>query len=274
MGLTRPAARGTFNRHGKRYPYKGIPPRQGFDDESRNPSAPRCAGGRRRRLPDRRRRATRDRRAGRSIFRRCDGSRNGAAPGTPQLERSTADSSRRPRPKACSSPGGCSPRGHRRHRDRADRTRLRGLPRRQRVGTVTDSTNFVDPAGTATSRYRVAAVVNGAEVERRRRTPWAQGYLDIPLHKPADGVTPPWARRTRTRPTTCRVGDVDGDGQYEYIVKWDPSNSKDVSQVGYTGQRLRRRLRAGRHAAVAHRPRREHPRRRALHAVPRLRLRR
>ncbi|MEV6495773.1 hypothetical protein AB0M20_45220, partial [Actinoplanes sp. NPDC051633] len=31
------------------------------------------------------------------------------------------------------------------------------------------------------------------------------------------------------------VGDVDGDGRYEYVVKWDPSNSKDVSQVGYTG---------------------------------------
>lgn len=31
------------------------------------------------------------------------------------------------------------------------------------------------------------------------------------------------------------VGDVDGDGSYEYVVKWDPSNSKDVSQVGYTG---------------------------------------
>lgn len=31
------------------------------------------------------------------------------------------------------------------------------------------------------------------------------------------------------------VGDVDGDGQYEYFVKWDPSNSKDVSQKGYTG---------------------------------------
>ncbi len=31
------------------------------------------------------------------------------------------------------------------------------------------------------------------------------------------------------------VGDVNGDGQYEFIVKWDPSNSKDVSHVGYTG---------------------------------------
>ena len=31
------------------------------------------------------------------------------------------------------------------------------------------------------------------------------------------------------------VGDVDGDGQYEYVVKWEPSNAKDVSQRGYTG---------------------------------------
>ena len=31
------------------------------------------------------------------------------------------------------------------------------------------------------------------------------------------------------------VGDLDGDGEYEYIVKWDPSNSKDNSVKGYTG---------------------------------------
>ena len=31
------------------------------------------------------------------------------------------------------------------------------------------------------------------------------------------------------------VGDVDGDGEYEYFVKWDPSNAKDVSHSGYTG---------------------------------------
>nr|WP_030161082.1 hypothetical protein [Glycomyces sp. NRRL B-16210] len=31
------------------------------------------------------------------------------------------------------------------------------------------------------------------------------------------------------------VGDLDGDGQYEYLVKWDPSNAKDNSQSGHTG---------------------------------------
>ena len=28
---------------------------------------------------------------------------------------------------------------------------------------------------------------------------------------------------------------MDGDGEYEYLVKWDPSNSHDVSIKGYTG---------------------------------------
>ncbi len=32
------------------------------------------------------------------------------------------------------------------------------------------------------------------------------------------------------------VGDVDGDGEYEFFVKWDPSNSQDVSIKGYTGK--------------------------------------
>ncbi|GIF73014.1 rhamnogalacturonan lyase family protein [Asanoa siamensis] len=54
------------------------------------------------------------------------------------------------------------------------------------------------------------------------------------MRKPADGVTP--AGETYTYAANdMSVGDVDGDGQYEYVVKWDPSNSKDVSQVGWTG---------------------------------------
>ena len=39
-------------------------------------------------------------------------------------------------------------------------------------------------------------------------------------------------------PNDCSVGDVDGDGEYEIIVKWDPSNSKDNSQTGYTGNTI------------------------------------
>ncbi|WP_136707552.1 rhamnogalacturonan lyase [Agromyces sp. H66] len=105
----------------------------------------------------------------------------------------------------------------------------------ERLATVTDSTNYADPDGTPTSEYTVAAVVNGVELEPSTAvSPWAQGYLDVPLQKPADGVTPTGEAFTYSA-NDVAVGDVDGDGQYEFVVKWDPSNSKDVSQKGYTG---------------------------------------
>ncbi|WP_168800439.1 rhamnogalacturonan lyase [Cellulomonas telluris] len=102
------------------------------------------------------------------------------------------------------------------------------------VDTVEGATNLLDAGGTATSVYRVAAVVDGVEVDVSPDvTPW-EGHHDIPLNKPADGVTPAGEAYTYAA-NDMSVGDLDGDGQYEFVVKWDPSNAKDVSQVGYTG---------------------------------------
>jgi rhamnogalacturonan endolyase len=103
------------------------------------------------------------------------------------------------------------------------------------VATVTDSTNFLDKTGSAGATYRVAAVVHGRQVDVSDPvTPWSDSYTELPLRKPADGVTPAGEVYTYSA-NDMSVGDVDGDGTYEYVVKWDPSNSKDVSQVGYTG---------------------------------------
>lgn len=105
----------------------------------------------------------------------------------------------------------------------------------RRVATVADSTNYLDRNTTATATYRVAAVVRGVEVNRSAAvSPWSAGHYDLPLRKPPDGVTPAGEAYTYAA-NDMSVGDVDGDGRYEYVVKWDPSNSKDVSQVGYTG---------------------------------------
>jgi Rhamnogalacturonan lyase family 11, C-terminal domain/Rhamnogalacturonan I lyases beta-sheet domain len=105
----------------------------------------------------------------------------------------------------------------------------------QRIATVTDSTNYLDRDGTPGAGYRVAAVVAGREVDRSAPTArWSGPYYNLPLRRPADGVTPAGEAYTYSA-NDMSVGDVDGDGQYEYILKWDPSNSKDVSQVGYTG---------------------------------------
>ncbi|WP_228080596.1 rhamnogalacturonan lyase [Streptomyces profundus] len=101
--------------------------------------------------------------------------------------------------------------------------------------TVTDSTNFLDEGGTPESSYRVAAVVEGREQRPSAPVaPTSEAFHEIPLRKPADGVTPAGEEYTY-HANDMSVGDMDGDGAYEYVVKWDPSNSKDVSQVGYTG---------------------------------------
>lgn len=105
----------------------------------------------------------------------------------------------------------------------------------RRIATVTDSTNYLDTAGMSTSRYQVRPVLDGERGEMSRpATPKKQAYDELPLQKPADGVTPTGEAYTY-RANDMSVSDTDGDGTYEYVVKWDPSNSKDVSQKGYTG---------------------------------------
>lgn len=105
----------------------------------------------------------------------------------------------------------------------------------KKIDKVTGSTNYLDKGANGESVYSVAAVVNGVEQEQSGGIrPWESNYMEIPLQKPADGVTPAGQSYTYSA-NDMSVGDVDGDGEYEYIVKWDPSNSKDVSHVGYTG---------------------------------------
>ncbi|TWD74809.1 hypothetical protein FB561_6241 [Kribbella amoyensis] len=105
----------------------------------------------------------------------------------------------------------------------------------RKLATVTDSTNYLDRTPTVGAKYRVVSVVKGREDDLSDTVePWATDHTELKLRKPADGVTPKGDPYTYSA-NDMSVGDVDGDGQYEYVVKWDPSNSKDVSQVGYTG---------------------------------------
>ncbi len=109
-----------------------------------------------------------------------------------------------------------------------------------RIATVTNSTNYLDAAGTGTSTYTVSAVLGGAEQARSASTAvWAQNYLRIPIQPPPAGTTPsscPTPNEAYTYSANDgSVGDLDGDGEYEIVLKWDPSNSKDNSQAGCTG---------------------------------------
>lgn len=104
------------------------------------------------------------------------------------------------------------------------------------VGMFRDSTNFLDEQGTAASEYRVVPVPGGrpGAGPEGEASVWAEGHHDLPLHKPEGGTTPAGEAYEYTA-NDVSVGDVTGDGRYEFVVKWDPTNSKDVSQKGYTG---------------------------------------
>jgi rhamnogalacturonan endolyase len=87
--------------------------------------------------------------------------------------------------------------------------------------------------------YTVKSVIKGKESEELSGSYTLPanapvGYINIPLDKPADGVTPDGQKYTYS-PNDASVGDVDGDGQYEIILKWDPSNAHDNAHNGYTG---------------------------------------
>lgn len=101
---------------------------------------------------------------------------------------------------------------------------------------ITNSTNYFDSAGTSSSSYTVRAVVNGTEQADSETSlnVSSSGYLSVGLQIPAGGTSPDGVAYTYSA-NDASVGDLDGDGQYEIVLKWDPSNAKDNSQSGYTG---------------------------------------
>lgn len=99
---------------------------------------------------------------------------------------------------------------------------------------ITASTNYHDTAGSTGSAYSVRAVMNGVEQAASSALTLAGGYLSIPIAPPAGGSTPDGVAYTYEA-NDGSVADLDGDGQYEIVLKWQPTNAKDNSQSGYTG---------------------------------------
>ena len=115
-----------------------------------------------------------------------------------------------------------------------DSVKINGSP-------IINSTNYLDTGGSLSSTYSVVPIIGG--IEQPGTDPmgvWGQQYLTIPLQVPAGGITPPYGDYPEGQsytysPNDCSVGDLDGDGEYEIVLKWDPSNSQDNSNSGYTG---------------------------------------
>ena len=108
----------------------------------------------------------------------------------------------------------------------------------------TAGTSYLDKDGKATSKYEVAAIVDGKEQAKAPlslvldKTVSNSGksfpYRTLKLEVPAAQTMPDGERCTYT-PNDMSAADLDGDGEYELILKGDPSNAHDNSQTGYTG---------------------------------------
>jgi rhamnogalacturonan endolyase len=132
---------------------------------------------------------------------------------------------------------------------------------------LTLTTNYIDKIR-SDEVYTIKAVLKGKEQpDAAKCEVWKQNYLKIPLNRPVGGTMekevvsnrpnqanrpaanppagnpladnradrPPQDRRQYTyAPGDASVADLDGDGQYEIVLKWDPSNARDNAQDGYT----------------------------------------
>lgn len=103
------------------------------------------------------------------------------------------------------------------------------------------ATNFTDVKGSPAHSYRLISYQDEPKMDAPMQRevskpvkPWIDLYKSLPINCP-EGGTAPDGRAYVYTPNDCSVGDVDGDGEYELIVKWDPSNSHDNSHDGYTG---------------------------------------
>ncbi|MCC8160528.1 MAG: rhamnogalacturonan lyase [Oscillospiraceae bacterium] len=136
----------------------------------------------------------------------------------------------------------------------------------EKIAEDLDSTNYIDTSGTTSSEYKVVPHGESADSETAVKA-FSSGdnYFDIDLtsYKPAAVSLPKTATFTNANGNSylgftdangkevsdyhnaeyedveytindASCGDLDGDGEYELVIKWD-CNGKDNSQAGVTG---------------------------------------
>lgn len=101
-------------------------------------------------------------------------------------------------------------------------------------GCITSRTNWLDASGTTTSTYKLEVLdADGNVIETQEDVPtWSNQtkYITLQGGAPTDPTT---AGATYT-PNDASFCDMDGDGEYEIILKWAPSNEKDAASSGVT----------------------------------------
>jgi rhamnogalacturonan endolyase len=90
---------------------------------------------------------------------------------------------------------------------------------------ISDRTNFMDEGAPADAEYTVSTVVDGNEtMDAATALEMPYGSTDIPISSPGSNYSA----------NDASVGDLNGDGELDIVLKWDPDDSKDNSQSGVT----------------------------------------
>ncbi|MBR1394631.1 MAG: rhamnogalacturonan lyase [Prevotella sp.] len=103
-----------------------------------------------------------------------------------------------------------------------------------RNGTVVKSaltvSNCLLTGYSASNQFQVVVKQGGEPVEATAPVrAWTDVFTTLKTDRPASQPDYHYF------PNDCSVGDLDGDGEYEIVVKWDPSNNQDNSKSGKTG---------------------------------------
>ncbi len=97
-------------------------------------------------------------------------------------------------------------------------------------------TNYLDASGTVNDNYTVVADGKMSDSVGV----WENGYLDIPLAESPESDVVQMDRNGvyigSYAPGDSSYGDLDGDGQYEIVMMWNPSDAKDAATTGQTGK--------------------------------------
>ena len=110
------------------------------------------------------------------------------------------------------------------------------LYRNKELVTEGAITNFVDPDGNLGDKYTVVAngqMSDSVDVLEDQ-------YIEIPLQDPPESSALIMDRNGvyygSYAPGDGTYGDLDGDGEYEIIMLWNPSDAKDAASGGQTGK--------------------------------------